>query len=682
MDYGIDYKMWIYKFFLVCFWCLTINVPNQLHSPTILVNAQGFEPPPVLRVDNRNWRILSNAEIGTIVSRVRIDESISPQQSTTSLLYGLESSPFVGNETNMDLPFDIDNKTGEVFINSSLENLVNRKFALYVTGDNGHMVSKTQVLVQILNASNPNAKSNAYHPFGSGGGGLYTHQGFQSIFNNNNPNWGNPGTLPNIPGFHPRPPPKLPEPTDPKHEQTATTTSLLSSTTSIPTTVTLQTTLVTSTTSYVETNDKTNEIPIKSIPTETYQTTITITVVSVCVTLLACIIVLLIARKKICLGTTENTKDQDMKSSSTTAGITLHDNPSVTMQQWHGPRAFNNRYESCERENQLHTTAANQPSAPIKDDKDPWEYPRHRLKIFNILGEGAFGQVWRCEASDIGGKDGLSIVAVKTLKENANDKERSDLASELEIMKTLEPHPNVVRLLGCCTDNGPLLVIMEYISRGKLQSYLRNSRAERFYGNMHGQSKTLTSKDLTSFVYQVARGMEYVSSRGIVHRDLAARNILITEEHTCKVADFGFARDISNSRVYERKSEGGLPIRWMAPESLYDNIFTIKSDVWSFGVFIWEVVTLGSTPYPGLSAAEVMRKVRDGYRLDKPEHCRRELYNIMYYCWDNDPIKRPTFAECVALVEKLLLTETDYIELERFPDHSYYNMLSLSGEKL
>lgn len=95
----------------------------------------------------------------------------------------------------------------------------------------------------------------------------------------------------------------------------------------------------------------------------------------------------------------------------------------------------------------------------------------------------------------------------------------------------------------------------------------------------------------------------------IIHRDLAARNVLITEEHTCKVADFGFARDIVASHVYERKSEGRLPIRWMAPESLYDNIFSVKSDVWSFGIFIWEVVTLGSTPYPGMSAAEVMKKV-------------------------------------------------------------------------
>ena len=149
------------------------------------------------------------------------------------------------------------------------------------------------------------------------------------------------------------------------------------------------------------------------------------------------------------------------------------------------------------------------------------------------------------------------------------------------------------------------------------------------------------------------------------------------------MADFGFARDISSNHVYERKSEGRLPIRWMAIESLYDNIFTSKSDVWAFGIFMWEVVTLGATPYPGLSAAEVMKKVKDeGYRLEKPEHCRRELYNVMYYCWNDDANIRPTFSELVQLLDKLMLTETDYIELERFPDHSYYNIVHLSDEKV
>lgn len=106
-------------------------------------------------------------------------------------------------------------------------------------------------------------------------------------------------------------------------------------------------------------------------------------------------------------------------------------------------------------------------------------------------------------------------MAVKTLKENATDKERADLVAELQIMKTLEPHPNVVKLLGCCTEKEPIFLIMEYVSKGKLQSYLRNSRAERYYNNMHGQSKSLTSRDLTSFVYQVAKGMEFLSAKGV-----------------------------------------------------------------------------------------------------------------------------------------------------------------------
>ncbi|CAD7083950.1 unnamed protein product [Hermetia illucens] len=418
-------------------------------------------------------------------------------------------------------------------------------------------------------------------------------------------------------------------------------------------------------------------------------------IITICgIFLAAGLIVLFIYRKRLCaIGKSLKKKSKEemakkSNQSNLSSNITSDDSRnSMVMQHWNGPLAFSNRYVPWERENQhplatsrLSTSSSTGNTETTKTDR--WEFPRHRLKFFNILGEGAFGQVWRCEATNLDGKDGVTTVAVKTLKENATEAEKNDLTSELQVMKSLEPHVNVVRLLGCCTDKDPIFVVIEYVNRGKLQTYLRNSRAERHYGNTHGKSNVLTSGDLTSFMYQVARGMDFLTSRGIIHRDLAARNILITDDHTCKVADFGFARDVITSKVYERKSEGKLPIRWMAIESLYDNIFSVKSDIWSFGILMWEIVTLGSTPYPGISAADVMRKVRDGYRLEKPEHCRRELYNIMYYCWAKDPNERPSFSELVQLLDKLLLTEMDYIELERFPDHNYYNMLSLSGEKL
>jgi len=318
---------------------------------------------------------------------------------------------------------------------------------------------------------------------------------------------------------------------------------------------------------------------------------------------------------------------------------------------------------------------------------DPLEFPRHHLKIYGILGEGCFGQVWKCEALNINGVKGTTTVAVKTLKEAASDKEKKDLLQELEVMKMLEldPHPNVVRLLGCCTqgsEKDPIFVIMEYVAKGKLQEFLRKSRAEHYYGNLYGSSQKLTSRDLTQFAHQVARGMEYLAAKKVIHRDLAARNILVTDLNVCKVADFGFSRDVMANNIYERKTEGRLPIRWMGPESLYDNIYTTKTDVWSFGVLLWEIVTLGSTPYPGMSGSEVMKKVKEGYRLEKPEHCDREIYNMMFYCWDKDPAERPSFTQLVKDLEALLTKETDYIDLNQFPDHAYYNEVSLSGERV
>jgi len=311
-----------------------------------------------------------------------------------------------------------------------------------------------------------------------------------------------------------------------------------------------------------------------------------------------------------------------------------------------------------------------------------WEIPRSQVKTFSKLGEGCFGQVWKGEVENIpGSEDCRTVVAIKTLKFTATEKDKRDLLNELSVMKMMDPHPNVVRLLGCCTDKDPIYVIIEFVNGGTLQEFLRKSRDDHAYKNLHGNSKNISSRDLTSFAYQIAKGMEYLDTKKLIHRDLAARNVLIDADQTCKVADFGFAKDVMANNIYERKSEGKLPIRWMAPESLYDNVYSTKSDVWSFGVLMWEVVTLGSVPYPGLQPSEVMKKVNSGYRLEKPEHCKRELYNIMVKCWEKESKERPTFSDLVRDFETLLVKEMDYIDLNLFPENDYYNeAISLSGE--
>lgn len=173
--------------------------------------------------------------------------------------------------------------------------------------------------------------------------------------------------------------------------------------------------------------------------------------------------------------------------------------------QMRSKRAFSNRYESNS------DFIASPFVLPPKEDRE-WEFPRHHLMFKDILGEGCFGQVWRCEATNICNSEGPQTVAVKTLKENASEKEKAEFLSELEIMKVLDPHPNVVTLLGCCADKEPVFLIMEYVPFGKLQSFLRDNRAERFYNSSDG---CLTSRDLTSFAYQIAKGMEYISSKGV-----------------------------------------------------------------------------------------------------------------------------------------------------------------------
>ncbi|XP_013387866.1 tyrosine kinase receptor Cad96Ca-like [Lingula anatina] len=191
------------------------------------------------------------------------------------------------------------------------------------------------------------------------------------------------------------------------------------------------------------------------------------------------------------------------------------------------------------------------------------------------------------------------------------------------------------------------------------------------YGNLHGVSSSLTSRDLMKFALDIANGMMFLSSMSILHRDLAGRNILVAEDRTCKISDFGFAKDVIKSHQYERKTQGRLPVRWMSPEALYDNIFTTQSDVWAYGVLLWEIVTLGSSPYPGMSAKQVMEAITEGYRMPQPPHCSQDMYNIMLSCWEDNPSSRPLFKAITVSLSDLLSRDYEVLTLGKFEEKLY-----------
>ncbi|KAK9401613.1 fibroblast growth factor receptor 3 [Crotalus adamanteus] len=302
---------------------------------------------------------------------------------------------------------------------------------------------------------------------------------------------------------------------------------------------------------------------------------------------------------------------------------------------------------------------------------DPkWELARSRLTLGKPLGEGCFGQVVMAEALGVDKeKPNRPItVAVKMLKDDATDKDLSDLVSEMEMMKMMGKHKNIINLLGACTQDGPLYVLVEYASKGNLREYLRARRLpgmDYSFDTCKLPEEQLTFKDLVSSAYQVARGMEYLASQKCIHRDLAARNVLVTEDNVMKIADFGLARDVHNIDYYKKTTNGRLPVKWMAPEALFDRVYTHQSDVWSFGVLLWEIFTLGGSPYPGIPVEELFKLLKEGHRMDKPANCTPDLYMIMRECWHAVPSQRPTFKQLVEDLDRVLtVTSTDeYIDL-------------------
>uniref|UniRef100_A0A8I3WEL1 Angiopoietin-1 receptor n=1 Tax=Callithrix jacchus TaxID=9483 RepID=A0A8I3WEL1_CALJA len=330
-------------------------------------------------------------------------------------------------------------------------------------------------------------------------------------------------------------------------------------------------------------------------------------------------------------------------------------------------QAFQNREEPAVQFNSG-TLALNR---KVKSNPDPRIYPVldwNDIKFQDVIGEGNFGQVLKARIK----KDGLRMdAAIKRMKEYASKDDHRDFAGELEVLCKLGHHPNIINLLGACEHRGYLYLAIEYAPHGNLLDFLRKSRVletDPAFAIANSTASTLSSQQLLHFAADVARGMDYLSQKQFIHRDLAARNILVGENYIAKIADFGLSR---GQEVYVKKTMGRLPVRWMAIESLNYSVYTTNSDVWSYGVLLWEIVSLGGTPYCGMTCAELYEKLPQGYRLEKPLNCDDEVYDLMRQCWREKPYERPSFAQILVSLNRMLEERKTYVNTTLYEKFTY-----------
>ncbi|XP_047241391.1 ephrin type-A receptor 5 isoform X4 [Girardinichthys multiradiatus] len=292
---------------------------------------------------------------------------------------------------------------------------------------------------------------------------------------------------------------------------------------------------------------------------------------------------------------------------------------------------------------------------------------RNQLTLGKEVGKGEFGSVFEGIFTTQAGVD--MKVAVKTMRVGIHSQQDlHEFLREAEIMKSFD-HENVVKLLGVTLkkeEDSPLpfpLVILPFMKHGDLRRFLIATR----YGDI---PMFVPHQKLLQFMTDIASGMDYLSSKGFLHRDLAARNCMLGDDLRVCVADFGLSKRVHSSNYYRQKVVIRMPIKWMAIESLSESVYTTKSDVWSFGVTMWEIVSRGKTPYPAVHNYELLDLLLTGHRLKPPAHCDAKLYEVMKSCWDPEPSLRPHFRDLLEVLKGLL---SELPVLEAWQEARYIN---------
>ncbi|XP_035689204.1 tyrosine-protein kinase receptor TYRO3-like isoform X2 [Branchiostoma floridae] len=290
---------------------------------------------------------------------------------------------------------------------------------------------------------------------------------------------------------------------------------------------------------------------------------------------------------------------------------------------------------------------------------------KKEITLHEDLGKGNFGEVRRGIYRK--GKEKVQC-AVKTLFDPNKESEMVSLLREGLRMNNFD-HDNVLKLIGICVHGNEAMIVLPYMQHGDLRKYLQVTKEQSLLENLH-------------LCLDIARGMAYLSDNDIVHRDLAARNCMLDENLRVKVADFGLCRDIHKKGYYRIKNkELNLPIRWLAPESFAEHKFDTKTDIWSYGIVLWEIFTAGQTPYPFMDhhhhyeepANILSNKLKEGYRMDKPNRCPVTMYEIMGQCWKDNPEERPNFKEVLNNVKQI------HKSFKYQPEYKNYNVQQLHG---